>query len=203
MNLPFATARPVIVSLRLLPSVLFALPIAAFCALVSSGCGASYQSLYEGEVLFEHCYRLDEDPHVPQRQKLQCWRNWTRERVYGQPRDRVEYALQRQRELTPYSPTSYDSSAAGSRASESIDAPVRGPEPTSAFAAPPSLLTDQQNAAKPSQTLASTPPAHACVQTCQTGWDTCAKACGNIQTGACHDACDQAYKICGNLCFSR
>lgn len=202
MNLPFATARPIIVSLPLLPSVLFALPVAAFLVLVVSSCGASYQSLYEGEVLFEHCYRLDENPHVPQRQRLQCWRNWSREHGHSQPRDRVEYALQRQRELTPYSPSTQDVSA-DSQPTELANAPVRAPEPTSAFTAPPSLHTNQQTDTKPSRSLASVPPAQSCVQTCQTGWDTCAKACGNIQTSECRDACDQAYRVCGNLCFSR
>jgi len=26
-------------------------------------CAASYQSIYEGDIRFEHCYRVDEDPH--------------------------------------------------------------------------------------------------------------------------------------------
>ncbi|HEU4536018.1 MAG TPA: hypothetical protein VFS00_17960, partial [Polyangiaceae bacterium] len=46
-------------------------------ALGSSACGASYQSVYENEVHFEHCYAVDVSPNMSQTAKLQCWTEWT------------------------------------------------------------------------------------------------------------------------------
>ena len=65
-----------------------------------SACGASYQAVYEGEVRFEHCYRLDEEPGIPPDQVRMCWKDWAQHYTFGQTRDRLEYALRRQRELT-------------------------------------------------------------------------------------------------------
>ena len=63
------------------------------------GCGPSVQSIYEGNVRFEHCYRLDIDPHIAPTHREACWREWKQTYTYGQTRDRVEYAERRIRAL--------------------------------------------------------------------------------------------------------
>ena len=64
-----------------------------------SGCGPSVQSIHEGTVRFEHCYRLDLDPAIAPTHRLACWRDWSQVHAYGQTRDRIEYARRRIRVL--------------------------------------------------------------------------------------------------------
>ena len=69
------------------------------CAMLCAACGPSVQSIYEGNVRFEHCYRLDIDPHIAPTHREACWREWKQTYTYGQTRDRVEYAERRIRAL--------------------------------------------------------------------------------------------------------
>ena len=98
-------------------------------------CRVPYHSLYEADVRFEHCYRLDEEHSIPLERKRQCWSEWGQKYTYGQTRDRIEYAAARDRALT-------QAKAAGEvtaphRASSSSNA-IACPMPTSAFAPPTS-----------------------------------------------------------------
>jgi hypothetical protein len=43
---------------------------------VSAGCGPSVQSIYEGDVRFEHCYRLDLELDVAPSHRQACWTSW-------------------------------------------------------------------------------------------------------------------------------
>src|SRR5437660_2796963 len=72
--------------------------LAGICAAsaFSTACSLTYQSLYEGDVRFEHCYRLDEEKQVPVVEKQRCWHDWTQKQTYGQARERVDYALVRE-----------------------------------------------------------------------------------------------------------
>lgn len=109
--------------------------LAAGAAGAFAGCGANYQSVYEGDIRFEHCYRLDEDPATPVRRKWSCWREWNRGYTYGQSRERTEYGLARERALA---------SARGAPTEGADRAPSAGviacPMPTDAFAPPPPTL---------------------------------------------------------------
>ena len=58
-------------------------------------CGPSFQAIYEGNVRFEHCYALEENPQRPMPEKAQCWRDWSEHYTFGQTRDRVQYAISR------------------------------------------------------------------------------------------------------------
>lgn len=84
------------------------LPLLA--ALGATACGASYQRIYEGDVRFEHCYRLDADPAASRDARLACWSGWTFAHTVGQNNDRVSYARRRESALrngddTPAGPT--------------------------------------------------------------------------------------------------
>src|SRR4051812_32084625 len=117
-------------------------------AVAATSCSVTYQSIYENDVRFEHCYRLDEERTVPIDQKRACWQAWSRSHTYGQSRDRMEYARARDRAL-------YDAQATGMRPLPGMNAGVPAcPMPTSAFAPPPSTLAPDAGAAVPAQASA-------------------------------------------------
>jgi hypothetical protein len=62
---------------------------------LASGCGASIQSLYEGDVRFEHCMALDSELGVKTAIRRACWSEWLSFYTYGQTLDRVTYARRR------------------------------------------------------------------------------------------------------------
>src|SRR5688572_1518620 len=69
----------------------------AFGPLCLFSCGPSVQSIYEGNVRFEHCYRLDLELEVATSHRQACWTTWLDRYTYGQSRDRLEYARRRVR----------------------------------------------------------------------------------------------------------
>jgi hypothetical protein len=188
----------------------------AAVTLGSSACGASYQAIYEGEVRFEHCYRLDEDPSVPVAQRRECWREWTRFYTYGQTRDRIEYALMRQRALSgspngPEAPVAAQSPDAGLAPTPTLAAPP----PTSLFAPPPivdsasrpSLDAGPPPSAVPSPedlvdmvTDGNAPPGQMCLLRCVGTWKKCVERCLN-NNARCRASCDSAFRACGRGCI--
>src|SRR6187402_174202 len=58
-------------------------------------CGPSVQSIHEGNVRFEHCYRLDLETEAASGHRRACWTTWLERYTYGQSRDRLEYANRR------------------------------------------------------------------------------------------------------------
>ena len=62
--------------------------------LVLAACGPSFQTIYENDARFEHCYALDEGTTAISA-KAACWKDWKEHHTYGQTRDRVEYAQSR------------------------------------------------------------------------------------------------------------
>ena len=127
--------------------------LAGFVAVSEAGCGASYQSLYEGEVRFEHCYRLDEEQGMPPGQRRACWHDWSMHYTYGQTRDRLEYALRRQRELTAQITDPYG--VAGDATGLSTPPNESGPGRTTA----PTAASATSNPATREQTKTLTQPA--------------------------------------------
>jgi hypothetical protein len=187
--------------------------VAALCAvlgavsLLAVGCGASYQSIYEGEVRFEHCHRLDEEPQIPLTQRRECWREWTKFYTYGQTRDRLEYALRRQRELTD--PNANAASSPGAAGNE----PVAAPPPTSPFAPPPHVHDGTDAGAKDAPidpadlvdmlTSPDQPPAQPCLLRCMQRWHTCIDSCSPKDDAECRKGCNAAFKGCGTTCLER
>jgi hypothetical protein len=184
---------------------------AGLVALGLAGCGASYQAVYEGEVRFEHCYRLDEEPGIPLTQQRECWREWTRFYTYGQTRDRLEYALRRQRELTTQIENPGAELVEAPRSDLAASEPVAAPPPTSPFAPPPHVHNGKPpTTATPEAvelldmlTSGKQPAAQSCILTCFTRWQPCIKTCDAKNEVECRQGCDAAFKACGQRCFEK
>ncbi len=190
-----------------------------FAAVGWSGCGASYQALYEGEVRFEHCYRLDDEPNVPIPQRRECWREWTQFYTYGQTRDRIEYALMRQRVLSGApNNASVNPSLGDQDGGVAPTATLAAPAPTNLFAPPPQVDSASARAApvqSASPTTSSTttvgdvvemvtegnaPPGQACLLRCASSWKRCTGNCLH-DNSRCRATCDAAFKTCGRSCI--
>lgn len=200
--------------------------LAASVATSVAACGSSFQSVYEGDVRFEHCYRLDEESAVPAAQKLSCWEDWAARNSQGQTRDRAEYARMRTKILA----SGVDGLVAAA-APGSIPSAISCPMPASAFVSPPMTMNADGrapagiatpgtsggaisvNASEPVASLAvpivseagrgsnrplSQPPAVACTATCAKAWSECGGGC---RVSACRTTCDRGYRQCMRACF--
>jgi len=175
-----------------------------------TACSLGYQSQYEGDVRFEHCYRLDEERQVSIAEKRQCWHDWVQRNTYGQTRDRVEYALGRERALGQAQALGEPTAPPG------VVTPKVGnasPQPTNAFAPPPQTMARDAGpdvdrpatvaafAATPTPATASgltTAPGASCGGACGKAWVQCGEHCrGN----GCQPGCDDRYRNCMRSCF--
>lgn len=184
--------------------------VPGLCLLVAlfAACSLTYQSVYEGDVRFEHCYRLDDERQVPIADKRQCWRDWSQKYTYGQKRDRVEYALGRERTLAQAQTSGERSAPPGTNANPGNA--NASPQPTSAFAPPPSTMTRDagpDDGARPPLVAslvqsANAPPPLApgatCGGTCGKTWVECGRQC---KGAACQSSCDERYRSCMRSCF--
>jgi hypothetical protein len=171
--------------------------LAGNCALGAAACGAGMNAVYEGDVRFEHCMALDEDPREKPPNRKDCWDDWVAYYTFGQTRDRVDYARRRQRQLAQ----------PGDLGAEAVAQPVLAqravPEPINVMAPPPMILAD---AGKPPEADAGVdagpdagdPPAAACASQCRDVWTPCKQACTNA---ACEKTCAASYKRCMKRCF--
>jgi hypothetical protein len=170
----------------------------------STGCSLTYQSLHEGDARFEHCYRLDEEKHVRPTDKQRCWHDWSENHTGGQSRDRIDYALARQRALGQPTPS-------GELQARGLVFPggtIWAPQPMSAFAPPPQLMSrdagssDADRPAVASLADPSAPPATApgasCGGACGKTWVQCGEQC---KANACQSGCDERYRVCMRSCF--
>lgn len=170
-------------------------------------CGASINAVYEGDVRFEHCMALDARSDVKPTLRRACWEEWLQFYTFGQTRDRVEYAAHREQLLSNAS--DFDEvnwSPPSSRAPSAV------PDPTSALAPPPMLLTADAvvpvsavdagapapEDAKESKAVEPTPPGADCAAACEASWSTCNKGC---ERAACAKGCSSKYKQCMRRCF--
>lgn len=192
---------------------------------LSVACAPSFQTLYEGDVCFEHCYALDESPRATMEQKGACWRDWVDHHTFGQTRDRVEYAQARTRaiEQMPVAPTDEALMAAAPGVGADHEGQVTAPAPTNAFAPPPkvddtaavapSMRTlpqgdARQDAGRPpptvSQKTAPLPkaPGSECVDACSQTWETCLGSCRAGGKNQC-DACDGKHASCLAGCVKK
>lgn len=114
---------------------------AAFLGTWVTGCGPSVQLIHEGNLRFEHCYRLDLEPRISPTHRLTCWSEWTQYYSKDQTRDRVDYAKRRIEALRSgervAQPLNLEDVDAGSLAVLAADP---APSPTSVHAPPPALL---------------------------------------------------------------
>ena len=167
-------------------------------ALGTGACGASYHSVYEGDVRFEHCYRLDSDGSVAAKARLACWSDWTTARTGGQTRDRVEYALARERTLLAgderaSGPGFLLGSASTMAALLAASGPaIACPLPSSLYENPPATLPP------PSAPVAAQDPpemttSQICVRDCGNRFTTCATSC---KRSTCVTKCGDLAKAC-------
>ncbi len=112
---------------------------------VTSGCGPSFQAVYEGDARFEHCYALEENPSLAMREKAGCWDEWLHGYTYGQTRDRVDYALSRSRALRAGGELPTDEAMMQAAPGEGRDRDTTS-GPRNAFAPPPKTLGEAADA---------------------------------------------------------
>jgi hypothetical protein len=187
------------------------LVVALLGLLVAGACGPSVQSIYEGDVRFEHCYRLDLEVDTAPTHREACWKEWLAMYTYGQPRDRIEYARKRAQAFA---------SGDTNRPSLNIDDSKKGearqfylvvPSPTSVHAPPPPVATrwyaDAGSAPEPAAAPAAT------TEQAEASSDQCAAGCRG-KLAQCEDNCadggkagpgckncDLNYKSCMRRCF--
>jgi hypothetical protein len=183
-------------------------------------CGPSIQSIHEGSVRFEHCYRLDLDPNIVPAHRHACWEQWMRVYSYGQARDRVEYARRRlgQLEAGDPDPPRLDLDSDDSRPGREFYMSM--PAPTDAHAPPPPVATAAKEPA-PEKV-----PGDECIIRCRSGRSACLTSCsetpqpGGPEKQAVDSAaskpeepkteeepsesscdCEADYKACAMRCF--
>lgn len=174
-------------------------------------CGPSFQTIYENDARFEHCYALDES-NASLDQKAQCWADWKTHHTYGQTRDRVDYAQSRFVALSQRDMPTDEAMMQAAPGEVGESNKLTAPAPTNAFAPPPQQAMDFDSGSRPqpAQTLpsaiaplpsasASRPPGAQCSDDCARAWQEC-KA-----SRAVTDAkkCDAPYDKCVVACVSR
>lgn len=182
-----------------MPRVVLTLLLAA----AALSCGPSVQSIYEGNVRFEHCYRLDLEDDVAGSHRQACWTNWLNRYTYGQTRDRLEFARRRVRSGESGRPELRVGNEQKEEESRQFYLVV--PAPTSVHASPPPIATRVNIAAQvPSASAAPAEkpaPAHDCSEACRSAFSSCNQACDGDAKGAACKSCDPDYKKCMQRCF--
>lgn len=151
-----------------------------------SGCGASFESIYESEVRFEHCYRLDLEPQSAPTHRLFCWQEWLETYSSEQSRDRLEYAERRVLALRN-GDISRPTLLIGGTPTRSGAFEL----PADTTVAPPSIVP----AGSASQPVDAP-------QTCQTACSDALNACRSLCEGAC-DRCVEEYRDCSERCVKQ
>ena len=165
------------------------------------------QSIYEGNVRFEHCYRLDLEVDAAPTHREACWKEWLGMYTYGQPRDRIEYARKRARAFSTGDLDCPKLSVGDSRKTEARQFYLVVPAPTSVHAPPPPIATrwdGDAGAPPPTPALAALPaPQDACSAPCRESYEQCSKPCDPDagKLGPACKACDADYKVCMKRCF--
>jgi hypothetical protein len=187
-------------------------------------CGPNVQLVYEGNVRFEHCYRLDLDPTIATSHREACWKDYLSRHTYAQTGDKIGYARQRLNELKSGQRSmlalNLDGGRSGAPRADTV------PMPSSIHAAPPPRAPE---APAPSQTVqpksAEAPVESECTDACTFRWNDCFTSCqakhgsasqplgtGRTSTAgpaissqkapreACSE-CEKAFKVCMQRCY--
>ncbi len=174
----------------------------------ASGCGPSVQSIYEGSVRFEHCYRLDLEQDVATTHRQACWTTWLDRYTYGQSRDRLEYARRRVRAFATGDVERPQLRVGQTQAQQdSRQFYLVVPAPTSVHASPPPIATRTNAvvaAPGPSPSADAAPklaPADECSTACRSAFSSCSQACDPVAKSTACKSCDPDYKKCMQRCF--
>jgi hypothetical protein len=171
---------------------------------VQSACGPSVQTIYEGNVRFEHCYRLDLDTTKAPSHRHACWRNWLQVYTYAQPRDRIEYARRRVRSLEIGDPDRPVLNLARTRPNEPRSWYLSGPAPVNAHSPPPATVNaTEPRAARADADAGPLPPAEQCTATCRVTWRDCLAPCSGPDAGTAPECvrCEPDYLACMRRCL--
>ena len=183
---------------------LIVLSVVATVASAPLACGPSVQSIYEGDVRFEHCYRLDLDLNIAPTHREACWKQWLTSYTYGQPRDRIEYARRRVRAFAGGDVTRPTLLTGSETRPQRREFYLVSPEPTSAHAPPPPMATPvYTDAGPPVASATRRAPGANCAADCTSSWHSCGAACGpggGASEAVCK-SCEPDYKSCMKRCF--
>jgi hypothetical protein len=192
---------------------------------LGQACSPSYQAIYEGNVRFEHCYALEENPGASMPDKSSCWRDWSEHYTFGQTRDRVQYAISRYVALSRIGNAPTDEAMMMAAPGETPrTTSINAPAPTNPFAPPPKVLDnggDEKKAATsirlgglgdpvpyidagvPAPVVQSVVlPAQSCGDTCGGDFKTCRSSCdGDAGASPKCKACEPKYRACMRGCY--
>lgn len=200
------------------------LPLAALLLgpALTASCGPSVQSIYEGDVRFEHCYRLDLELDVATTHRQACWTTWLDRYTYGQSRDRLEYARRRVRAFATGDTDRPVLRVGDNQQQDSRQFYLVVPSPTSVHAPPPPIATRMNavpdppasnsadpgepspvisNAAEATKSSDKPAPGQDCANGCRSAFDSCNQACDPAAKGTACKSCDPDYKKCMARCF--
>lgn len=182
-------------------------------------CGPSMQSIYEGNVRFEHCYRLDLDTNISPTHRRACWAEWRQIYTYGQSGDRIDYANRRLGALAS-GDVSRPLLALDAGPTASVAA-AESPLPANLHVSPPSTVKPVSPASRdagaeprdageePRDAGPPLPPAADCTRACQAEWAVCGAPCRATDEGDTAQApsksckrCDADYKKCVRRCLT-
>lgn len=180
-----------------------------WAVLAVAACGPALTTVHEGTIRFEHCYRMDLEPHTTEDQRRACWKIWVSSYTLGQPRDRTDYAARRLRAFDEKGATAPELALGSEPRPEERQFYLVVPGPTSVHAPPPPIATVVQSAETPDGGAAPSeraktgepkqPPAASCSGSCQTAWQSCEDACGP-EKHQCRE-CQATYSKCMRGCF--
>jgi hypothetical protein len=181
--------------------------VAASLLLMLGACGPSVQSIYEGNVRFEHCYRLDLEVDTAPTHREACWKEWLSMYTYGQPRDRIEYARRRVHAFAGGDVDRPSLNVGDTKKAEARQFYLVVPAPTSVHAPPPPIATrwygDAGTPADAASAERAVAPGDQCSTTCRDTHSGCTTSCasdaGKSDPGCM--TCDQDYKSCMKRCF--
>jgi hypothetical protein len=181
-------------------------------AILVAACGPSFQTIYENDARFEHCYALDEGTATIT-QKATCWKEWKEHHTFGQTRDRVEYAKLRYVALDSNALPTDEGMMQAAPGEVGERTQHTAPAPTNPFAPPEATMIEDAGTRMQQSTVlipmasasamsvptppedagASTRPGAACAEDCGRAWDACVH-------GRDRDPCDSPYNRCIVAC---
>jgi hypothetical protein len=166
-----------------MPQILLGLSkgLGVACVCFGFGCGPNVQMIYEGNVRFEHCYRLDMDPTIAPTHRRACWQDWLTRHTYAQSGDRLSHAQQRLNDLDRGDQStltlSVDAGNGGPLAG-SLPLPMNihdAPPPRAIEPVPTPSQLPKQSVGPPTPA----PPGAECSDECRVHWEACAQSCVN------------------------
>lgn len=166
---------------------------AAVLLLSGASCGPSFEAVYEGNVRFEHCYRLDRDSEIASTHREYCWAQWVQAYTYGQPQDRVEYAKRRIRVLRGEPPPGAQHDPALALAQ------VSSAESAESAANPSSQPLSATNDTPAPKASSDALPGDSCATDCRSSLGQCRKGCQTAPKGCA--PCEPDYASCMRRCF--